>query len=112
MSHFRDFGCLAWEKISSRGCKAPPRRPCTFIRYEDSVKAYMLMNLETHEIFVEKDVNFEESSPRLSSNPLYTSYIVETNSDTSDSDSTCGILSTISMRGHSINTFHMHILPQ
>ena len=42
---------------------------------------------KSHEIFVEKDVHFEESSPSLSSNPLHTSYIVETDSDTSDSAS-------------------------
>ena len=51
------------------------------------MKAYRLMDLETHQIFVEKDVHFEESSPSLSSNPLGTSYIVENDSDTSDSAS-------------------------
>ena len=87
MSHFRVFGCPTWEKLSSRGCKALEPRPCTFIGYEDNVKAYRLMDPKTHEIFVEKDVHFEESSPTLSSNPLHTSYIVETDSDTSDSAS-------------------------
>ena len=52
------------------------------------MKAYRLMVPETHEIFVEKDVHFEESSPSLSSNPLRTSYTVETDSDTNDSSST------------------------
>ena len=46
------------------------------------------MDLESQEIFVEKDVHFEESSLSLSSNPLRTSYAVETDSDTSDSAST------------------------
>ena len=46
------------------------------------------MDPETHEIFVEKDVHFEESSPNLSSTPLRTSYIVEINSDFSDGSST------------------------
>ena len=36
---------------------------------------------------MEKDVHFEESSPSLSSNPLYTSYHVEIDSDFSDSTS-------------------------
>ena len=85
VSHFRVFGCPTWANLSSRGCKAPTARPCTFISYEDGAKAYKIMGLETHEIFVEKYVYFEESSPSLSSNPLYTSYIVETDSDTSDS---------------------------
>ena len=48
------------------------------------MKAYRLLDLETHEIFVEKDVHFEESSPSLSSSPLYTSYHVEANNDFSD----------------------------
>lgn len=88
VTHFKVFGCPTWANRSSKGCKAPPPWPCTFIRNEDGVKAYKLMDPKTHEIFVEKDVHFEESSPSLSSNPLCTSYIVETNSDTSDSAST------------------------
>ncbi len=44
------------------------------------------MDLETHEIFIERNVQFVESSPNLSFNPLYTSYIVETDNDTSNSD--------------------------
>ena len=31
VSHFRVFDCLAWANLSSRGCKAPTPRPCTFI---------------------------------------------------------------------------------
>ena len=87
VSHFRVFGCPAWEKISSRSCKALAPRPCTFICYEDKMKAYRLMDPETHEIFVEKDVHFEESSPSLSSTPLRTSYTVEIDSDFSDGSS-------------------------
>ena len=87
VKHFRVFGCLAWACISSRECKAPTPRPCIFIGYEDSVKAYRLMDPETHEIFIERNFHFEESSPSLSSNPLHTSYIVETDSDNSDNNS-------------------------
>lgn len=84
VSHLRVFGCLAWANHSSRSCKAPVPQPCTFIGYEDNAKAYRLMDPETHEIFVEKDVHFEEHSPSLSSTPLHTSYIVETDSDTNE----------------------------
>ena len=73
------------------------------------------MDPDTHQFFVEKDVHFEESSPILSSTPLRTSYIVETNSDTSDSalmDETHGVLSKIAVRGHDINILHMHIFTQ
>ena len=72
VEHFRVFGCPAWAHISSRECKAPPPRPCTFIGYEEIFKAYRLMDYETHEIFIERNVHFEESSPSLSSNPLHT----------------------------------------
>ena len=84
VTHFRVFGCPTLANRSSRGCKAQIPRPCTFIDYEDSVKAYRLLDPETHQIFVEKDVHFEESSPSLSSTPLCTSYRVETDSDFSD----------------------------
>ena len=87
VSHFRVFSCLAWENLSSKGCKARAPRPCTFIRYEESVKEYRLMDPETHEIFIERDVQFEEISPNLSSIPLCTSYIVGIDSDTNNCDS-------------------------
>ncbi len=48
VTHFRVFDCPAWAKRSSKGCKAQSFRPCTFIGYEDSVKAYRLLDLETH----------------------------------------------------------------
>lgn len=84
VKHFRVFGCPAWAHISSRECKAPPSRPCTFISYKESFKAYRLMDPETRDIFIERNVHFEESSPRLSSNPLHTSYTME-NDSVSDS---------------------------
>ena len=56
VKHFIVFGCPAWENIYFRGCKAPSPRPYTSIRYEYGVKAYRLMDPETHEIFVERNV--------------------------------------------------------
>ena len=88
MTHFRVFSCPAWANKSSRGCKEQFPQPCTFIGYEDCVKEYRLLDLETHQIFVEKDVHFEESSPSLSSSPLRTSYRMDTDSDFSDCAST------------------------
>ena len=73
MKDFRVLGCPTWAHISSRECKAPRLRPCTFIGYEEIVKAYRLIDPETHEIFIERNVHFEESSPSLSSNPLHNS---------------------------------------
>ena len=51
-----------------------------------SVKAYRLMDPKTHEIFIERSVHFEKSSPSLSSNPLHTSYNVENDSDSTSSN--------------------------
>ena len=66
------------------------------------------MDPESHEIFIERNVHFEESSPRLSSNPLHISYIVETDSDNSDSDSIdsdmCDPIDRCRTRSH-----HQHI---
>ena len=88
VTHFRFFSCPAWANKSSRGRKTQSSWPCTFIGYEDSVKAYRILDPKTHQIFVEKDVHFEESSPSLSSTPVRTSYSVETDRDSSDSAST------------------------
>ena len=92
VTHFRVFGCPAWANKSCKGYKAQFPRPCTFIGYADSVKAYRLLDPKIHQIFVENDVHFEESSPSLSSNPLHDSYIVETDTDNSDSDSTISLV--------------------
>ena len=71
------------------------------------------MDPETHEIFVEKDVHFEERSPSLSSTPLRTSYTVETDSETAivlHQVQTHGVLSTVAVTGH-INSVHMLTFP-
>ncbi len=44
VSHLRVFNFLAWANLSSKSCKALAPRPCTFISYEDNVKAYRLMD--------------------------------------------------------------------
>ena len=74
------------------------------------MKAYRLLDPETHQIFVEKDVHFEESSPSLSSTPLHRSYSVETDSDTSDSASTDSDMwsSIDSYRERSLHQFNPH----
>jgi hypothetical protein len=68
------------------------------------MKACRLLDPETHEIFVEKDVHFEEISPSLSSAPLCTSYTLENDSDTNGSASidldTWGSINSYSERSH------------
>ncbi len=113
VTHFKVFGCPVWANKSSKGCKTLAPRPCTFIRYEDDVKAYRLMDPKTREIFVEKDVHFKEISPSLSSNPFHTSYIVETDNDTNDSASTYldtwGSIDSCSERSQHQYTPHAYI---
>ena len=111
VKHFIVFGCPTWANITSQKWKTPPPKPCTFIRYEDNVKSYRLMDPETHEIFIERNVHFEKILPSLSSNPLHTSYIVETDSDNSDNDSIDSNMWDPIERYrmiHNISTFHMH----
>lgn len=84
--HFRVFGCPAWARIPPHKRKSlePKSHPCIFVGYPEGVKAYRLMDPETHEVFIERNVHFEESSPSLTSLPPPPSSIVD--SDVSDSD--------------------------
>ena len=69
------------------------------------------MDPETHEIFIERNFHFEESSPSLSSNLLCTSYIVEIDSEKMDSDSIdldMGDSIASYRKIHSISIFQMH----
>ena len=66
------------------------------------------MDPKTHEIFIERNIHFEESSPSLSSNPLHTSYIVEIDSENSDSDSTGSLVEDPSDRQRT-RSQHQHI---
>lgn len=87
VKHFRVFGCPAWARIPPQKCKAleAQRKPCIFAGYVDSHIAYKLMDLETRDIVYERSVHFEESCPRFSSStPPSSSFIEESNSETSD----------------------------
>ena len=46
LKNFRVFGCLAWAKIPPQKHKAlePQRKPCIFVGYANSNKAYKLMD--------------------------------------------------------------------
>ena len=50
VSHFKVFDCPAWANLSSKSCKAPAPRPCTFIGYEDKMKAYHNGSRDTRDI--------------------------------------------------------------
>ena len=86
IKHFRVFGCPAWAQIPPQKCKAlePQSKPCIFFGYVDSHKAYKLMDPETHEIFYDRSVHFEESCPIFTSSTPPSSFIEESDNDDSD----------------------------
>jgi hypothetical protein len=89
VKHFKVFGCTAWARIPPQKRKAlePQRKICIFVGYPDHLKAYKLMDPETHEIFYERSVHFEESCPSLApSTPPSSSFVDSDHSDDSDSE--------------------------
>lgn len=65
----------------------PQGKPCIFFGYPDHLKAYKLMDLETHETFHERSVHFEETYPSLASSTHPSSSFVDSDhSDESDSE--------------------------
>ena len=63
----------------------PQSKPCIFVGYVDSHKAYKLMDPDTHEIFYERSVHFEESCPSFTSSTSPSSSFIE-ESDNDDSE--------------------------
>jgi hypothetical protein len=49
------------------GANKPQIQPCIFVGYPDGVKGYQLLDLEIHDLFIERSVQFEESSSSSSS---------------------------------------------
>jgi len=61
-SHMRTFGCLAFASNPSRSHDKFDARgiPCVFLGYPPSQKGYKLLNIQTQQIFVSRDVRFVE----------------------------------------------------
>jgi hypothetical protein len=62
VTHFCISGSHAWARIPSEKRKAldPQRTKCIFVGYPDSVKGYILIDISSDWIIIERSVSFKE----------------------------------------------------
>ena len=63
LSHFRVFGCEAWDHILDEKWKAlqPKSEKCIFVGYSEDVKGHILLQPHSHDIIIKRDVKFDEN---------------------------------------------------
>lgn len=61
LNHLRAFGCLCFASILPRMDKFAPRaKKASLIGYSETQKRYRLLDLESHQVFISRDVTFME----------------------------------------------------
>jgi hypothetical protein len=78
VTHFRIFGSRAWAQIPSKKRKAldPQSTECSFVGYPDRVKGYILIDLSSDILIIERSVQFEESVSHVPQHPHATTFIL------------------------------------
>jgi hypothetical protein len=76
--HFCIFGSRAWAQIPSEKRKAldPQSTECIFVGYLDDVKGYMLIDLSSDQLIIERSVQFEESVLHAPQQPHADTFII------------------------------------
>ena len=73
VSHFRVFGSEAWAHIPDAKHKAlePKSEKCIFVGYSENVKGYRLLQPNSKEIIIRRDVQFNENILACEPNSAY-----------------------------------------
>ena len=89
ITHFYTFESHTWACSSSYKRKAleHQRTTCNFLCYLEYVKGYILLDLSTIKLFVEKSVYIEEIPPHASLEQHVEDFVIPTMHDLRDDDS-------------------------
>ena len=76
VSNFRIFGSQARAHIPPKKRKAlkPQSKACMFVGYSNEFKGYILLDINTEELFIERSVNFDEDILHAPTNELVTKF--------------------------------------
>jgi hypothetical protein len=77
VTHFRIFSSCAWVRIPSEKRKAldPQRKKCIFVGYPNGVKGYILIDLSSYRVIIERSVQFEESVLHVPQQPHAVTFV-------------------------------------
>jgi hypothetical protein len=78
VTHFCIFSSRAWARIPSEKRKAldPQNTECIFVGYPDGVKGYILIDLSSDRLIIERSVQFEESVSHVPQQPHVDTFVL------------------------------------